>query len=92
MLDASPSPRQPIWECVPGETALPVPMHMLVAHASPGIRPASFCPSVSLTGQRPSALNHEQIDYSQQEGKRTEGGDVASEAISSALTRRTRLG
>lgn len=91
MLDASPGPREPIWECVPRETTLLVPARTL-AHTSPGVRPASFCPSVSLTGQRPRALNHEQIGCSQQEGKRTEGGDMASEAISSVLARQTRLG
>lgn len=91
MLDASPSPREPSWECVPGETVLPVPARTL-AHTSPGVFPASFCPHVSLTGQRPRALNHEQIGCSQQEGKRTEGGDVASKAISSVLARQMRLG
>jgi hypothetical protein len=91
VLDASPSPREPAWECVPGEIALPMPACTL-AHTSPGVLPAFFCPSVSLTGQRPRALNHEQIGCSQQEGKRTEGGDVASKAISSVLARRMSLG
>lgn len=63
-----------------------------LTHTSLGVRPASFCPSVSLTGQRPRALNHEQIGCSQQEGRRRKGGDMASKAISSVLARQTSLG
>lgn len=87
----SPSPREPFWLRVPGETALPAPARML-AHTSLRVCPASFCPSVSLMGQRPRALNHEQIGHSQQEGRRMKGGDMASKAISSVLARQTSLG
>ena len=47
-------------------------------------------PCVSLTGQRPGAVNHEPIGHSQREARRTRGGDAAIKAISTELARQTK--
>lgn len=52
-------------------------------------RPPSV-PCVSLTGQRPGVVNHEQIGHSQRAARRTQGGDAAIKAISARLAGQTK--
>lgn len=47
-------------------------------------------PCVSLTGQCPGVINHEQISHSQREARRTQGGDTAIKATSTNLARQTK--
>lgn len=85
MADATPSPRQPGRAVCSRRDGPPSPAPV---HARPSgmtaARPPSV-PCVSLTGQRPGAVNHEPIGRSQQEARRTQRGDAAIKAISARL-------
>lgn len=79
----------PAGQRVPGEPpSHPCTRTRTHAHTS-GVTSAlpPSVPCVSLTGQCPRAVNHEQIGHSQQEARRTQGGDTAIKAISTELAR-----
>lgn len=89
MPDASLSLREPGWAACSWRDSLP-PLHRARTRAHTSAATAALPPSVpgvSLTGQCPQVLNHEQIGHSQREASRTQGGGAAIKAISTELAR-----
>lgn len=89
MPSPAPGPREPAGQHVLGETPThPCDRTCTHAHTSSvtsALPPTVLC--VSLTGQCSRAVNHEPIGHSQQEARRTQGGDTAIKAISTELAR-----
>lgn len=84
-----PRPREPGWAAGSWRDG-PAPHQPRCGHLlpQPPCLPLSRCLP---HGSAPPALNHEQISHSQQEARRTRGGDTAFKAISTELARQMEM-